>query len=651
MRLLALLICSALNVVPVLARAAEPVVPIDAFVEQMRYSKPRISPDGKHIAISVRIERGDRTVPTMTVYSLPDLKIVSTIALPGFEVPVNFQWISSRRLIVEKGLELGLRERPRRTGEVVAVDLDGTKPQYLYGYNGFQQSSRGDRYGDDYGWGNVEHIPLARDGHVFLGGHLWRSSRSMLYDIQTSNSVRKLLADIPMKDAGFIFQNDATPRFAYGDDDDNQPFLYRLDDASGEWRRLERQAGAPRFHPIAFTPDNSEVYAWQSVAGGPWELVRENMKTGARTAIAKDPVASIEELHFGTNRSVPFAYSATTGKPVVRYLDENNENAVLHKTLSAQFPGEFVHFLNSSDDGQKLLFSVASDRDPGSFYLFDKQNGKAELLFSNMERIDPEQMAERRPIKFVARDGLTITGYLTVPKNPSGKKLPMVLLPHGGPFDVADSWYFDEDAQFLASRGYAVLQVNFRGSSGRGPRFERAGYRQWGGKLLDDLSDGVKWANGQPDIDASRVCVFGASYGGYAALMLPVREPAMFKCSVGYVGMYDLSTVFDQEGVKGNVQATNFFMKTLGKDPAELAANSPVNLAEKIKVPVLLVHGNKDKITPLAQAETMRDALTRAGRPPQWMLVKGEGHGFYDAEHRKQFYEALEAFLDKHIGH
>jgi dipeptidyl aminopeptidase/acylaminoacyl peptidase len=318
--------------------------------------------------------------------------------------------------------------------------------------------------------------------------------------------------------------------------------------------------------------------------------------------------------------------------------------------LSAQFPDAYVHFLNFTDDGQKLMFGVSSDRDPGSFYLFDKATGKADLLFSNMPLIDPELMAERHPVAFAARDGLTVTGFLTLPKNSDKKKLPLVLLPHGGPFGVDDDWFFDSDAQFLASRGYAVLQVNFRGSSGRGHNFKVAGYREWGGKIMDDLIDGVKWANARGDIDPARVCAYGGSFGGYAALMLPIREPAMFKCSVGYSGLYDLATKYNDEGIKGDTANTNWYIKTMGKDPATLAAISPSHLAGQIKVPVLLIHGGKDKITNLKQAESMRDALIKAGHPPEWLLTDKEGHGFYDSEHRKEVYQRLEAFLGKHIG-
>lgn len=651
MRLRSALLCASLAAASLGARAADKLVPIDAFVEPQQFSDPRLSPDGKHLAVKVRLKRGERTIPTMTIYSLPDLKVVSTIALPAYEIPINFEWITDRRLVVEKGEEAGFREAPISYGELLAVNFDGSKPEYLYGYKAFEQSSRGDRYDDDYGYGVITHIPRDRNGHLYVGSHLWRVNRTMLYDINTNNSARKLLADIPMKNFGFVVQNDGTPRFSFGQDDNDEPVLFRRDGASDDWKTVDRKALGAGYMPIAFAPDDKAFYADYSATGGPYKLVRENLLGGERTVVAEDPLGDADHMEYTARPEVPFAVTTWIGIPKARYIDENAPDAVLHKTLSAAFPDDYVHFINFTDDGQKLLFSVASDRDPGSFYLYDKKTGKADLLLENMPEIDPAQMAERRPIQFAARDGLQITGYLTLPNNPDKKKLPLVLLPHGGPFKVLDTWYFDPDAQFLASRGYAVLQVNFRGSGERGVGFERAGYLQWGGKLIDDLVDGVTWTIARPDIDGARVCVYGGSYGGYAAMMLAVREPAMFKCAVGYSGEYDLPGIYDEEDVKGNARNTAFFVKTLGDDRAQLEANSPLHLASKLKLPFLMAHGDEDKTTPLPQAEAMRDALIRAGNPPEWILVKREGHGFYDAGHRKEFYERLAAFLDKHIGH
>jgi dipeptidyl aminopeptidase/acylaminoacyl peptidase len=353
------------------------------------------------------------------------------------------------------------------------------------------------------------------------------------------------------------------------------------------------------------------------------------------------------ELH-----ASPFAAIRNIGIPNVRYLDADSPNTKLHKDLSQQFPGSIVNFINFTDDGNKLLFGVASDRDPGSYFLYDKKSGTANLLFSTSEEIDPEQMAERRPFAFKARDGLELFGYITVPKNTdtNKQKLPMVLIPHGGPFGISDSWYFDEDAQFLASRGYAVLQINFRGSGGRGETFRESGFTHWGNLIQDDLIDGVKAAIAQGGIDSKRICTFGTSFGGYSALMLAAREPDMFKCAVGYAGVYDLAYIFKEDHVTANKGSIAFFKRTMGENEDELARQSPAKQAEKIKIPVWLVHGGKDEVSPPEHAKRMREALIKAGHPPEWTMEPDEGHGFYDTQRRKEFYEKLEKFLYLHIG-
>jgi dipeptidyl aminopeptidase/acylaminoacyl peptidase len=557
--------------------------------------------------------------------------------------------VTNERLIVAKGLETGLREKPIPTGELFAFNLDGSKPEYLYGYKAAQQARRGDFYGVDYGFGSVAHIAEARDGHLLVGSYDWDGTHSMLYDVNSLNGSRKLVADIPAESLSFVVQNNARPRFAWGEDDNYDAILFRLDDASGQWRRVTGELGA-RYRPFAFTPDDRGFYVSYSANGGPDTILLEDAATGQRKQVASNALGSIDVMEFSSRPATPFAVATSTGIPRATYIDEQARDAILHKTLSGLFPDAYVHFINFTDDGQQLLFSVASDRDPGSYYLFDRKTGKADVLLANMPLINPAVMAERKPISFQARDGLALTGYLTRPKTPPNTRLPMVLLPHGGPFDISDEWYFDVDAQFLASRGYAVLQVNFRGSGGRGPRFRQDGYRQWGGKILEDLVDGVKWASAQPDIDASRICVYGSSFGAYAALMLPVREPAMFKCSIGTAGVYSLPQILKDPGVSGNTRTTNFFKRTLGEDRALLESLSPTTLAGKITIPVLLIHGTKDNVAPIVHAEMMRDALTKAGRPPEWMAVQDEDHGFYDAEHRKQYYQKLEAFLARHLG-
>lgn len=654
-----LFLCGVLAGLPVWAAdAAAPaatkpaVIPISTFTQEATFSNPKLSPDGKHIAINVRIMRNGRPVPTMTIYSLPELKIVSTIAMNKFEMPLDFVWATNRRLIVTKGIEVGLREAPEETGEVVAVNLDGSEPEYLYGYDNFKQSSKGDRYLDDHGWGRIVGIPRSRDGHVFIGAREWNRDRSILLDINSVKSARKTIADIPVKGLGFALQNNDTPRFAYGANDDNYAIMYRFDENGNKWNQLPKdQVGAEKI-PYGFSADDKEAYFLHSATGEPLSFIRESMATGARTEIAKDAFGNIGQIQWTEKPYAPFAVGTNVGIPSVRYLDPKSPNAVLHKTLSQQFPDSVVNFINFTEDGSKLLFYVYSDRDPGSYYLYDKKSGGADILFAAAPEIEPELMSERRPIRFKARDGLELAGYFTFPKgaDPAKQKLPLIVLPHGGPHGPSDHWSFDQDAQFFASRGYAVLQVNFRGSGGRGLTFENIGFRQWGGKIQDDIIDGVKWTIGQGEVDAKRICTYGISFGAYSALMLPVREPGMFKCAVGYGGVYDLAHIFKEDRVKASKSSTNFFTKVLGTDEAELTRFSPSKQADKVKVPVFLIHGGQDEIAPIEHAKRMRAALIAANNAPEWLVEPDEGHGFHDKKRQLELYQKLEAFFARHIG-
>jgi dienelactone hydrolase len=626
---------------------AAPKVPLSAFVHEDTYTRPRLAPDGKHIVVTVNTPAGDRTVPVVMVYSLPDLQVTGAIRMPAFDVPVDVRWVSNERVVIAVGKELGSRERPVMTGELVAANIDGEKQEYLYGYQMYRRSRRGDRYGDDHGYGFIQDIPNKRNNHLYVSSHMWEGSSSLLYDIDSVTATRKLLASLPMQDMDFLIQNDGTPRFAFATTEQGDAVLFRRQDASGDWTKLPDSRGRV-YAPFAFTPDDKSFFAIYSQKGGPESIVREGVADGSRTTLFEDPNGNGTGLQVDAH-DVPFAAWSSVGVPAVRYFADNSD-ARLHKLLSSQFPGSVVSFINFTEDGNLLLFSVMSDRDPGVYYLFNRSTGKADMLFSAMEEINPDDMAERKAISFTARDGQSLFGFLTMPAHASGTKVPLVVMPHGGPHGIHDSWYFDTDAQFLASRGYAVLQVNFRGSGGRGRNFMESGYRQWGASIQDDIVDGLKWAIANTDVDGAKVCSYGASFGGYSALMLAAREPAMFKCAVGYAGVYNLNLMRSSDEVARNKTAQNVIARYIGTDKKELDRNSPVMLAGGIKVPVLLVHGGKDKRAPVQHAEEMREALIKAGNAPEWLLAPNEGHGFYDTANTTAFYQKLEAFLAKNIG-
>jgi dipeptidyl aminopeptidase/acylaminoacyl peptidase len=634
------------------AFSAEPLIPIKTFVQASKFREPRLSPDGKHLAIQVTQEIDGRDQKLLNIYALDGFKLESTLRFPVFQMPFGYRWVSNTRLVVPKAEDWGDREVPVFLGEIFATDFDGQNQEYLYGKDKFAFQRRGATSGgDDYGWGYVHSIPDQLNGHFFLRERKWdrKSNRSFLYDVDARNGVKKLIADVGSRDLDYLLQHDGTPRFAFGGNDNNRQIGFIRDRDRDNWQALPAERVGSDFDPIAFTPDDKAFFLLFSQKGEPTVLMRESMDGGERTLVAGDRDGSINMIQYGPGTHQPFAVASELGIPTVRYVDESSPEAQLHKVISAQFPGQYVDFATFSADGNKLLFYVHSDREPGEYYLYDRISKKAEFLIARQPLIDAARMAERKPIQFKARDGLELHGYLTLPPKREAKKLPLILIPHGGPQGVADHWFFDPDAQFLASRGYAVLQVNYRGSGGRGDGFFNAGNRQWATGMQHDLIDGVRWLIAEGTADAAKVCVYGASFGAYAAMMTSILEPDLFKCAVGYAGLYDLTMVLGSDRAKQNRRAFNFWTEAMGDDPEALKRDSPAFLADKLKVPVLLVHGEQDETTPPAQAESMRAALTRANKAFEWMMVPKEGHGFYAEKNRLAFYEKLEAFFAKNL--
>lgn len=616
---------------------AEPISAA-AIARRGQLSHPVLSPDGERLAITVLDKDGKNDAWRLAIYRLADKEVIFWVSMPRNEEPADYLWVDNKRLVIARARSLGSREEPELTGEIIAIDVDGKNQIDLYGPRHKDPVHRGA--------GVLAGVPEPRNGHVFVRTLSHDGARTLLLDIDSRGDALKLIAGVDGPGMDFALQHDGKVRFAFGENAQNE-FEARQCSATIKCDKLDLGAASARFMPVAFSADDSEVYAYYAADGGPLTFVRQPVAGGERTVLAADPFSSLGRLQW-TASGHPFAASVRGGVPRVLYLDENAEEAPVHRVLAEKFPGSQLELLGTSAD--KLLFGVSSDRDPGSYYVFDPKARQMRKMFERMPWIDPAKMAERRPVRFSASDGMQLAGFLTLPSGREAKNLPLVLLPHGGPHGIEDTWYFDEDAQFLASRGYAVLQINYRGSAGRGVNFQQAGYRQWGTRIQDDLLDGVRWTIAQGIADEKRVCVYGASFGGYSALMTAVRAPELIKCAVGYAGVYDLAMMHDKGDVRQRKSGRNYLDDVIGKDAAELKANSPVHLVDKLKAPVLIVHGEADERAPFAHAKALRSALEQAHKPYEWFAVPHEGHGFYTEEHRRQFYEKLEAFLAKHLA-
>jgi len=634
---------------PAAAVAADQVapglIPVEDFARHPALHSPRLSPDGKHVAVSMDDEANGNYA--VAIYSVNDMsKPLSLLRMPRYEIPLNPQWVSPTRLVVEKGKQAGSLDIPTYYGEVLASDLDGKHVDYIYGYD--NQGSRSGTRGGDKGWGRVVGMPTPTNGHVYMETESWdNKGHYALYDVDAVKNTRRLIGDIDIRGMSFMVGADGQVHFAYGTNDNFNFVAFRR--SNNAWAPLDTAHDYRSFAPLTWTPDKQHIYAYYSKDGGPSELIEQNEDGSERKVLAKDSFGSVGSIQWTPQPLQPFGVATDTDIPKLNYLMPDSAPAKLHMALSKAFKG-FVHFIDYSEDGGQLLFSVSSDRDPGTFYLIDTKTNKVTKLFSPRPWIDPAHMAERRPLRFKASDGTELEAILTLPPGRGEANLPMVLLPHGGPHGISDDWFYDTDSQFLANRGYLVLQVNYRGSGGRGPNFKEAGYLQWGTRIQQDLIDGVKWAVEEKYADPKRVCVFGASFGGYSAMMATIRAPGLFKCAVGYAGVYDLAMMYDKGDVKELKSGRSYLRTVIGKSDADLAANSPDKLADKIGVPVLLIHGEDDERAPFAQAKAMRAALDAAHKPYEWISKPGEGHGFFAEKDNIEFYNALQAFLDKYIG-
>ena len=626
-------------------------VNLDVFVKADSFNEMKLSPTGEFYALTVPAQ--DKTV--LVVLRRSDLKQTATLAMRGKTHVADFWWVSDDSLVAALGEKQGGLDRPVPTGELLTTKADGTGQRIIYGYR-----MDGDKLGSnikgrsaEYATGFLVDDLSLDDNQVLIGVWPWNTTSTDPYTqverVDIRNGRRVLVARAPVRRAQFVTDAQGQVRFAYGADADNSRRTYYRERDGAGWELIASEA-ADGFAttPLAFSADGRVAYLQVEHQDGPDGIYAFDPSTRKRTLLLQDDTVDPSRLVWSEAPREPVGAMFMDGKPRMEFFDKDAPVAKLNKAMQNSFNGEFAFVDSMSKDGLLTLVRTVSDRSPGDYYLFDVKAKKADHVLSKQAGIDPERMGERRPIEIKARDGLVLHGFLTLPAGSNGVGLPMVVHPHGGPIGISDDWTFDRDAQILASRGYAVLQVNFRGSGGYGRRFQQAGYREWGGKMQDDLTDATHWAVAQKIADPNRICIYGASYGGYASLMGVVKEPGLYRCAAGYVGVYDMSMMYGRGDVSGRQSGFNYLEEALGKQ--DLEAISPTRLAGNIKVPVFLAAGGEDQRAPEAHTRAMERALKAAGVPVEVLVYPEEGHGFYTEEHNREYYTKLLAFLDRHIG-
>ena len=631
-------------------------ISIQDFVKHPTYSSAKISPNGDYLAITV--DKGEQDA--LVVLDIKTLKTISINVLPDKVSVGAFYWIGPRRLMFSDVRKIGRFAQPFSSGQWYAVDADGKRARTLIAYGALDTMNPNKSISYSERYSLLETLP-DDDSKVIMQVISPKTTEgvgtaAVLMD--TFRGQKAVLAKAPIENCSITLDAKDEPRFAIcseskGDDGrfEEHSTLYKRSD-DGAWALVNKSKSTGQRISVIGTSPDGKIYATADDRKKPAAFGYLHKETGAFESTFQDPVADISNFIVATDRKTVLGVVTEAGGPKVQMFDETSPDAQLYLSLSAAFPKQYVDFSGATLDGKKILFSVSSDRNPGELYLYDRDTGKARFLLRNRQWLDSEKMAEVKPVKVKSRDGMDLYGYLTIPHGKSVKSgLPLIVNPHGGPIGPRDNWGFNWEAQLFASRGYMVLQLNFRGSGGYGKGFQDMGHGEWGGKMQDDLTDATQWAIKEGHADPKRICIYGGSYGGYASLMGVAKEQGLYQCAVGYVGVYDLPMMYTKGDIPERDSGRRYLQRTIGSNQADLKARSPSELAGKIKVPVFLAAGARDIRAPPEHTEAMRDALIKAGNPPEEIIIQsGEMHGFYEEKNNLNLYTKMLAFFDKHIG-
>ncbi|WP_315385607.1 S9 family peptidase [uncultured Stenotrophomonas sp.] len=628
-----------LGVAAAVLSASAGAVDLDRFLREDAFTTLKISPDGTYVAATVPLE--DATA--VAILRSADMSLVGSFRPPPKNHADTFDWVSDQRVVIGLAQKLGRLDRPQPTGELYGINADGRGGDLLVGYRvgGFNESQISAFLTDE----------LATDDRNVLIA-VWPFAENPYTRIERMDAVtgrRLIVARSPVQRANFTTDNTGEVRFAHGASSDNVRKLYYRAQKGDDWVLINDESLSNRLEiPLGFSADGSLAYLWVEQPEGPDAILSWNPQTNERRMLLRDETVDPGRVIYQPGTRVPVGALYFGDEPRARFFDDTTSTARLYRSLKAALRSP-VYVTSSTRDGRTVLVQTWSGSNPGDFYRYDTVDKKASLLASRNSWIDPSRSAQVRPIALTARDGLKLHGFLTVPNGRQASRLPLVVMPHGGPIGVFDDGGYEHETQLLAAAGYAVLQVNFRGSSNYGRAHTAAGARQWGLRMQDDVTDATRWAIAEGIADEKRICIYGASYGAYAAMMGTVREPGLYQCAAGYVGIYDLPMMYERGDIQDDRSGVNYLREWLG--PVEgLGAQSPVNLAAQVRVPVFLAAGGEDKRAPIQHTKKMEAALRRAGTPVESLYYKTEGHGFYMPAHQREYYTKLLAFLSRSLG-
>ena len=623
------------------ATAAKPEhLASEAFARRDFMAQPKLSPDGKHLATRLEYQ-GEEKLAIIGFDGAP----FQLLPLGAKETDPDlrwYRWAGNNTVLISLGKTVPWDGDEALLTRLMAYDVTTRKIKFL-------GSRTEGLIGDDVLWVDPEgkSLLIAYQETIYDYPSIWR------VDIATNK--RELVQ--PARDDVWDWYADNTGVVRFG---------FR-EKGGGKWDMLYRAKETEPYRVVVRAKDSEDREAGLSavhiISGSDlgYRIMR-NEKTGLY-ALYRFNFATREkgELVYenATNDIADFDVDDVTGELIGAYYYDsrlrahwfNKELAELQDSLDKAVGERVAWVVSRNRDRSVAMVHVGSSSDLGSYYYFPLDAGTMSKLAAVNDQLKPADMARPQYVKYKARDGVEIPAYLTLPVGRDPKKLPLIILPHGGPYYVRDEGDFDGDAQFLANRGYAVLQPQFRGSESYGEDYYQKGRGQWGRAMQDDLDDGMDWLAKDGVIDPKRVCIVGASYGGYAAQWGAIRNPERYRCAVSFAGVSDMprQLKFQLSNMRELKRGAAEWKETVtGPADFDLKSISPLYQASRLQVPLLLLHGTKDQTVPYKQSSMMADALKTAGKTYEFYAIPGEGHGFSKSVNAKLWYDKLDAFLGKY---
>ncbi len=632
------------SIAPAAAYAqAKPSISAEAFGQLPSFKSIKLSPDGNRMA-SLRNYKGKTTLITQSM-DPAEKGEWHAIAFDEGEYKW-FKWLTNDRLAVSVRIPVNENGVKYITTRLFALDWDKKNPINLIKTQRRTGKNIRNRVMSQFQDKVVSFLPDDPD-HILLALDHERVNHPFVYKVNIHNGKRNIHVKIASSIDRWMADKKGVVRLGFGGHKVNNRIIYRESKAAA-WQEIANydavKDDAP-FHPVGFSPDTKIIYVSVTAENGFEAIFGYNIETEEFVKkVASQEGADITDFYQDEQENI-LGY---------RYYDDMSHVVNLDRlwqrigNMTAKFfPDQQATIASHSKDKKKFIIKVSSAVTPGDYYFLDLNTNKIDWFSEAYSGLDAEKLSPMKSVNYKARDGLEIPAFLSLPIGAESRKnLPTVIMPHGGPF-ARDEYGFDYWVQFLTTRGYAVLQMNYRGSTGYGAAFKELGEKEWGGKMLDDINDGAKWMIAQGYADPSRLCILGGSYGGYAALQSLVKEPDLYKCAVAMAPVTSMLRLY--KDFKKFKDLREKYMPYIRSEEDSLSDISPVNNIDKINVPVLLVHGTKDRSVDYRHGETFAKKMKQQKKDIRFITLKDGDHYLSLQKHRIKFFSEVEKFLEKNL--